>query len=339
MPTVSVRDDLQYFYTDSGTPSASNYKTIIIIHGHTFHSGTFQRLLPLAASRSLRVICLNRREYPGTTPFSPAELKIFASGTEEERTKLIEQQGIDLASFVDALIKQCSLPKDGGITIAAWSMGNIFLLSLLSSVNLLPTDIKKNLQDYVKNVILWDPPSQALGITSPPGSYVPLWDESLAPEARGPAFGIWAASYWKHGNLSTHDIGQLNQRDAEKSKKPSTENMGGEILSAADFTVGDKCETVLVAPEFKNVLDKQTDKALFDPSVRKVWAGASFTHLYGDANSWNIIYSNWILEDKVKSAGTPKPLIDFKVITGANHFVMWDEPETALDNLQACIKS
>ncbi|KAF8891933.1 Alpha/Beta hydrolase protein [Gymnopilus junonius] len=339
MPSLAVRDNLEYFYIDSGAPNATEYKTIIIIHGHTFHSGTFKRLLPLAPSRSLRVIALNRREYPGTTPFSAEELRIFKSGSEEERAKLLAQQGFDLASFISTLVKQLDLPKD--VTIVAWSMGNIFLMSLLSSINALPADVKGILQSSVKNIIMWDPPSQALGITSPPGGYVPLWDDDLPPEARGPAFGIWAASYWKHGDISTHDLKVFNYRDAEKYPAPSTENMGEELFSVTDFTAGDKCETVLVEPVFFGILSRQRDKALFDSATRDSWAGASFTHMYGDANSWNVIYSNWFLEDKVKTlnAGKGKELISFKLIPGANHFLMWDEPEAALNTFEAVIKS
>ncbi|TFK37072.1 hypothetical protein BDQ12DRAFT_653349 [Crucibulum laeve] len=336
MPTIQVKD-LEFFYTDSGAPNAAVYRTIIIIHGHTFHSGTFQRLLPLAAAQSLRVICVNRREYPGTTPFTPEELKVFAEGSEKERALLIEQQGIDLGLFVDAVIQQLVLSKEGGITLAAWSLGNAFLISLLASINLLPVESKERLQTYVKTVILWDPPTQALGIKSPPGSYVPLWDETLAPEARGPAFGVWAASYWKHGDISSRNFDQFEHRIPDPSKKPSTDNMTREeLFSLADFAPGGKCETILCEPAFANVLMNQTQKALFAPEVRKSWYGAEFWNMYGDSNPWNIIYSPWILEQKVKAAKTVQPLLKFKANEGANHFLMWDEPEKALRAIQDC---
>ncbi|TFK38672.1 hypothetical protein BDQ12DRAFT_735341 [Crucibulum laeve] len=336
MPTIQVKD-LNFFYTDSGAPSSAVYRTFIIIHGHTFHSGAFQRLLPLAAAQSLRVICVNRREYPGTTSFTTEELRVFAEGSEKERALLIEQQGIDLGLFVDAVIQKCALPKEGEITLAAWSLGNAFLISILASVNLLPTESKERLQAYVKTAILWDPPSHTLGIKSPPGSYVPLWDEALAPEARGPAFGVWAASYWKHGDIFSRNFDQLEHRIPDLSKKPSTDNMTHEeLLSLTDFVPGGKCETILCEPEFANVLMNQTQKALFDPEVRKTWSRAEFWNMYSDSNPWNVVYASWILEEMVKAAKTVQPLLKFKVNEGANHFLMWDEPEKALHALQDC---
>jgi hypothetical protein len=40
MPSLTVNDNIKFFYTDNGAPSPGSYKTLILIHGHTFHSGT-----------------------------------------------------------------------------------------------------------------------------------------------------------------------------------------------------------------------------------------------------------------------------------------------------------
>lgn len=302
--------------------------------------GTFKRLLPLAASRSLRIICPNRRDYPGTTPFSPAELKILSSGTEEERTKFMEQMGLDFASFVYALIKQCDLPKD--ITISGWSLGNIVLTSLISNVNIFSDDIRETLLSSIKGVLMWDPPMSVFGMPLPPDGYSPLLDMSLSYEDRVTTFGTWVASYFKHGDLSTRDIGQLNFRDPDRSKKPSTENMGEELSSVVDFTVASRSEIFFsAAREALEVNARQADKAIFDLTIREAWCNLNrpFTILYCNAGIWSIIYPTWALQDKVESARTAKPLLHFEVFEGVNHFVMWDEPETALDKLQACINS
>ncbi|KAJ6544171.1 hypothetical protein B0H19DRAFT_1267471 [Mycena capillaripes] len=47
-------------------------------------------------------------------------------------------------------------------------------------------------------------------IQHPPNSYVPLYDQDLTPEDRGPAFGKWVQSHFIHGDLSSHNPDELN---------------------------------------------------------------------------------------------------------------------------------
>lgn len=145
---------------------------------------------------------------------------------------------------------------------------------------------------------------------------MPFWDETLPPEARGPAFGKWCASYFKHGDVSSNDFGELNQRNPDESQKSTIDQMTTEeILSVADFVPGPKCETIWVSPVFVNVLANQT-KVLFDPQVRKDWKGVTVWHIYGDMNSWIVLYA----VQKFKQWAKPGE-INFKVVERANHFV------------------
>ena len=137
---------------------------------------------------------------------------------------------------------------------------------------------------------------------------------------------IKVASYWKHGDLASHDPSQLNYRTPEKEPPPTSETLGEELFALADLTAGEKSDTSILQTHNHNVLSQLWDKALFDTSVREAWAGSKFTHFYGDASTWNIIYTGWFLEDKVKSAATEKLLVHFKVVKGANHFVSVEQP-------------
>jgi len=117
----------------------------------------------------MRIICINRREYPGTTPFSDEENRIIISGSEEERYTLLQEQGIGLAQFVCGVIKQCSIPapstakqdtgieetKKGGITVAGWSLGNIYMLSMVACVDVVEGEAQKKLQEYVTGFFMW----------------------------------------------------------------------------------------------------------------------------------------------------------------------------------------
>jgi len=134
------------------------------------HKGTFQSLLSLAPSKNMRIISINRRGYPGTTPFSDKENKIIASGNEEERYGIFREQGISLAKFVCGVIEQCSIPapshakggpaggkgiKKGGITVGAWSLGNVYMLSMVACISVVDEEIRNQLQAYVSGFLLW----------------------------------------------------------------------------------------------------------------------------------------------------------------------------------------
>ena len=102
----------------------------------------------------MRIISVNRREYPGSSPYSPEELTAVLDGTEAERANLLEQQGRDLELLVDGLIEELLIPQAGGIALVGRSMGTIFALSLISSTETLPAATKVRLSNFVHTVIM-----------------------------------------------------------------------------------------------------------------------------------------------------------------------------------------
>ncbi|KAJ8092409.1 hypothetical protein PM082_023864 [Marasmius tenuissimus] len=68
-------------FTDTGAPlNSTEYATMVIVHGLGFPGAGFEPLQSQALSSHLRVIALNRRDYPGSTPFSVAELEPLHGG-------------------------------------------------------------------------------------------------------------------------------------------------------------------------------------------------------------------------------------------------------------------
>lgn len=99
---------------------------------------------------------MNRREYAGSTPYSEQELKVIAEGPDEARHDRLIADGADCALLLDGLIQSLSLPqKRGGIAIVGWSLGNIFILSLLAAIKTLPEESQVRLNSSVKRAILW----------------------------------------------------------------------------------------------------------------------------------------------------------------------------------------
>ncbi|KAJ7123104.1 Alpha/Beta hydrolase protein [Mycena epipterygia] len=292
MPIVSIpAKDIHFFFTDTGAPSGvENYTTLIFVHGHTFHANVFQHLLPLAAARSVRIVCINRRE-------------VYASGSEQERAALMSEAGVNLALCVDGIIQQCALPSGGHVALVGWSLGNTFTLAAISSIMSVPPQTRDRLQSFVKTIIMWDPPSHALGIASPPNAYVPLYDLTLEPAARGPAFGKWVASYF------VHDMPITN------------------LITLADFSV---------ELPFASVVSAIVNKALFDPEVRAAWGNTKVAYMYARATTWNILFAAWKIEEGAQKA---EASIIFHPIEGANHFLMWEGPGKAMGELIGCTKA
>ncbi|KAJ7166043.1 hypothetical protein C8R46DRAFT_1275588 [Mycena filopes] len=348
MPSLTLPNGVTFAYTDSGALDG-DYTTFLIIHGHTFHSGapsspwlnwgrTFHRLTPLAAPNALRIICVNRREYPGSSPFTPAELTVFAGGSDAERAAILAAQGRDLALFTAALISELNLPKGGGVALVGWSMGTIFLLSLVACINTLPADTKKQLTGFVRSVILLQPPSLTLGLPDPPGMLIPHTDPAIPPALRGPAFAKWVSSFFTHGDLSLRTLSQLAYpADPKNAKAPTLEKLSPTELGAmTSFPPGDKYDNVLGLPPFAPLVAAQMEVALWNKGVRSSWSRAQFCNVYGSAEPWNVIWAGWWLEDR-SAAAVEELKIQSKVVEGANHFLVWEDPEKAIAVLKGCL--
>ncbi|KAJ7590320.1 hypothetical protein C8J56DRAFT_591508 [Mycena floridula] len=332
--TMKVPGDIDFFYLDSGPPSSTVYQTFILLHGHTFHGATFQKLVEPARTRNIRLILPNRRSYPGTTPYSSEELASFLSGTPEARTQVLSKQGLYLALLVDGLIQKHKL-HEGKVSVGAWSLGTPFLCAVVQAITLVDDATRRRLKDYVRSIIFWDPPSTTNGIASPPKAWTPLHAHELSVEERAVAFGIWATTYFVHPNLASRNPEDLTYRhSASPEREPTIKHITSDTY---DLTAGDKGETILEDPSFQPVLLEITRSALLDPKLRDAWGYPALWTLWGTAAQWNCIYGAWKFEEISGEAGDPRFKLRSTSIEGGNHFVMWDEPEKALKGLQACL--
>ncbi|KAI5829932.1 alpha/beta-hydrolase [Schizophyllum commune Tattone D] len=186
MPYLAATEDVSFFYTDSGAPSSPAYSTIVIFHGYRWHSAVFDRLLPLAPSHNIRLICVNRRGYPGTTPFTPEDEAGLASS---DPSQTLAAQGVIFARFLAKLPDALGLPRpsadgEGGIVLAGWSLGTLFVRLVLTALDQVDEPTRNVLRTYVQRLILWDVPSPFIGVVPPPEAYFPLADERLSPAER-----------------------------------------------------------------------------------------------------------------------------------------------------------
>ncbi|KAF9042291.1 hypothetical protein BJ165DRAFT_1529720 [Panaeolus papilionaceus] len=342
MNIISLREDMQYSYIDSGKPDDPEYDTIIIIHGHTFHGAVFECLFKPALSRGLRIIAINRRGYPGSTPITKEEIDILNSSSQDEIHGLAEQHGVNLARVIDRIMLDADLPPGRNVTLSAWSLGNYFLVNILATIDALDEGVGERLKARVKGVLMWDAPVHCFGDRGPEGHYVPLYDELIEPEKRGTAFGVWVAAHWRHGDIASHDFKQLEQRIPLEQPPPSIYGISPDKLMvmmnlSLDCQIPDTM--LLTTPNILAVQQRQTQKAFLDPSIKKMWGDLKICHMVGDANCWPVIYGHWCLEDMVrKEVDTSAINMGFKTLEGGNHFVMWEHPDLTLDALQACLE-
>lgn len=106
-------------------------------------------MIPFAAANRVRLILVNRRDYPGSTPLSDAELAELGSSDLETRAKALAQQGLDIGLFLAWLIREENIPpvvidrdgkQQGGIALVAWSLAHTPLAGFLAHADSLPTD-------------------------------------------------------------------------------------------------------------------------------------------------------------------------------------------------------
>lgn len=175
---AKLPDDIQLSYTDSGpVPGSNNYTTVIIMHGSAFNcskypcfpqhllcivteghpQGGFEKLHSFAPKHNMRTILLQRRDYPGSTKFTDDELDDLKNG----RKSFIDRLAIQLGYFCRHLISDLGIPKvnpkdrSGGITIMGWSFGTATAMALFSDPAIIPNELYKNLERYVKDLVLY----------------------------------------------------------------------------------------------------------------------------------------------------------------------------------------
>ncbi|KAI0739376.1 hypothetical protein C8Q80DRAFT_1347120 [Daedaleopsis nitida] len=228
-----------HILSDTGAPEGStDYTTVVLIHGFAWHSerlqrynsanwldttpprcqsdtptGIFTKLLPLAPAHNARVVLLNRRDYPGSTPYTAAELSDLRTAADEStdssaaKTVLLQflaARARELYDLLDAFVHEHDIPPAraeedaGGIVLVGWSFGTCLTTAFLAHVASFSGGTPSSLGKYVRRVIFHDTPYHVLGFPPIPNPYNPLSDPTLAPEAAPLAFSNWVSGYYGH---------------------------------------------------------------------------------------------------------------------------------------------
>lgn len=125
--------------------------------------GIFSRFLPLASTHGIRIVLVNRRDYPGSSPFTDEQRRrlhrpLSDGGDSQADIELyMKEQAQDLYEFMGTFVREENLAPRSMI-IGGWSFGSAWITTLLaytSSINVQDgSDI--SLGEYVKCMLLYD---------------------------------------------------------------------------------------------------------------------------------------------------------------------------------------
>ena len=123
----------------------------------------FDRLEPFAGKHGVRLVLVNRRDFPGAEPYAADErsLLIEAQGSLEALTMLHSymcERARELYDFLALFVKQEGIrPVDGsqgGVSLVTWSFGSTWLLALLANITKFTTTGENN-RKYIRRTILY----------------------------------------------------------------------------------------------------------------------------------------------------------------------------------------
>ncbi|KAI9061797.1 alpha/beta-hydrolase [Trametes sanguinea] len=341
---------------DSGAPAGSpDYTTLVLLHGYSWHSGIFSKLIPLAGKYNVRIVLVNRRDYPGSEPLTDAERALLPSPALENTSDaaqlatalknmetFMKDRARELYDFLVQLVKDGNIPAPdpentkGGIILAGWSFGTGLITAFLANVASFPVS-EVRLGDYMRRVVFLDPPHHVLGYPLPENPYNPLFDPTIPAEERERAFTNWVSGYYVHG--ATPDtlerktplldppptLSTLTPEEISRTLSLGPGAPGGSDALLLHFGI----KLGLYEPLRKGALyqppqDWESGDALRDVEVRYVSCERSV---------WEMPWGTMYLEKELKEArakGLPLRNVRLVFVKDANHFVQWDKPEHAL---------
>ncbi|KAF8343237.1 hypothetical protein F5887DRAFT_973984 [Amanita rubescens] len=340
--TIVVNDSepgVQFAYTDTGPPSQSSYITIVAIHGMAFCSPVFKRVQNVAIKQGVRFVALNRRNYPGSTPYTPEEINALLNGTKEQRDGWHKDRGHEVGVFIYKLIEKGGIPpisadrKTGGIVIHGWSAGAGDASAMIAYADTLPEDVRSRLALYMRALIIQDSHSVMFGASPDPTEHSPLIDEQLSPEGRLLKFYSWVTGYFKHGDISTQDVGVLSGVEPSDIRPLSIDNMTAEeqkeIIYAGKETEYELPYMLLSKEQFYYAYRT----AFMGDSVRTLFPGFKASFLAGELSPAFGIRAYWLLGNDLKESGKS---FGVRLVPDSNHFLHWDDPEEALKIYLEC---
>ena len=121
-------------------------------------------MLSFAAQNTLRVVLVNRRDYPGSTPISDEELATIGKGsTPEAQSAFMTSRGLEIVEFLAWFVKSQDIPPishadgkmEGGFAVVAWSSANATFLALFAHLDQVSSETRDLLEPYLRTYVFY----------------------------------------------------------------------------------------------------------------------------------------------------------------------------------------
>ncbi|KAL5513086.1 hypothetical protein ACEPAH_3484 [Sanghuangporus vaninii] len=338
MPLITVDDQgHQLYYEDTGPPPNGPvpYTALFIIHGTAFHGQIFKRLLPLAANHNLRLVVVNRRDYPGSSPYTEEELDVIRKDNETGNDGFGRGQAAELAQFIRTFIEKEHIPKpalkyrDGGIVLLSWSSGNGYTLPLLAYADSIPESTREVIEPYLRLHIIFDAPRWILGVPPLEQQANPLKLTSLSEDECIRIFANSVTAYYKHKNLISRNLHDLQfEIPVDGRKSMSLEEVRQTTCHSAIAHSEAPIQTANTA-----IYANRLRHALFDDTTAKYWLRCRVDVVWCEHSPWESIDVMWnlqLMREKADREGITGRPMRFVMMPGANHFPHWDQPDVTM---------
>ncbi|KAG6917598.1 hypothetical protein DXG01_001827 [Tephrocybe rancida] len=308
---------------------------------------SFEKLHSYAHEFNLRTILWNRREYPGSTKYTDAEVDDLNNG----RKIFLNRLAILVGDFIKQFVEKESVPKissdrkSGGFAILGWSMGTATAMPLFSDPTLFSEDSYDLLEMYVKDLVLSDAPHLSFGIDLPTGAkvYNPWADPDFkTPEELYQNFTFWVSSYYDHPDFHATSLLTLDfrKRTDHATINSWTKEQFRKFYSEAAAT---RSELRMYVPPMQSTLKDMTHRVLYDknitqtlfPKVPVTYVGATRTNW---ECAWGYLETKRRYEEEL-AKGNKVRNTRFFLIEGGNHFAHWDRPKEFLEQIVSGIRA
>ncbi|KAI0700198.1 alpha/beta-hydrolase [Cytidiella melzeri] len=344
-----------FAFQDTGVPSQQkNYTTLVLLHGYCWHSGIFARCIPFVDKYHCRLVLINRRDYPGSSPLTEDQRRLLNAsaqpgvGTSEAVSDLLrysKTHALDLHDFL------CTFIQDEGIAaksviLVGWSFGAVWITQLLAYASSLSAR-GFSLCMYIKRAIWYDIPYNALGYPPPATFYNPLTDPSHSPAEVTKIFLAWLSGYYTHGAWPSKLEYRTPLQDPPPTVFTMTPSEFESALCTAPGNPGGSDEVFLHMGVRHGLYKILREQALYTSPLcscpspenaesKRSWDDVELYHIWCDQSSWMLSWATWSLLEELREAeeaGRAVRKMTVVRMSKANHFAHWDQPERTLKTL------
>lgn len=351
MPSAAVDDDGTILaYLDSGPVEDRCYTTFVVVHGGSWFNGIFQRILKLAPKRGIRLICLNRRDFPGSTPYRQDEIAMIKEGYDAERfTQFRIARGQEIGRFIRNIVEKERLPPprrkpdggvEGGVALLGWSLGNSFTMALLAHMRSMHPTTATAIQEYLHTYVVFDAPHFIVGPEVPPGV-----EDTFLPQLLGQGSAMspkeaakFLSAYFAHQIDESGTTFQLAY-EPEPGIPSTVSGMSPEELRSCVMEESPESEHLWRrAGALEGGFGADTQAVLFPGSGCEEWR-PRIKWVYCDQSIWHSVWAAFRVRSEADRCGVErKTSIDIVRLRGGNHFVHWDYPEKMVELLEGCLE-